>query len=216
MAVLVRRFAAGAGRCQLVPQGQSAGSTSLRSPSSSQMMPRGLSPSRCVEDFRAIQLVVGSGALLLEAWFANAGRRSPLPSTPPQPGRHTSRRGRMQRCGDRRSSIVSTCKAFNGLPSATLPCRGRGTNVSVVARQRTSKFTTSTTKHLAERHPKTSRFCASRAHDTADEQRRRRTHWEAGLNTYAEKRYGEDWQSRRDADRIAEEFDDWLERRGDA
>jgi len=33
----------------------------------------------------------------------------------------------------------------------------------------------------------------------------------AGLNTYATKKYGEDWQDRVDADEIAEEFDRWLE-----
>lgn len=37
--------------------------------------------------------------------------------------------------------------------------------------------------------------------------------FEAGLDTYATKKYGEDWQDRAGADEIAEEFDRWLEDR---
>jgi hypothetical protein len=32
------------------------------------------------------------------------------------------------------------------------------------------------------------------------------------MNTYATKKYGEDWQDRPDVDRIEEEFDDWRDR----
>lgn len=55
-----------------------------------------------------------------------------------------------------------------------------------------------------------------RCHDRADERRRRRNHRAAGMKTYAEKKYGEDWQSMVDPDALAEEFGDWRERRGDA
>jgi 5-methylcytosine-specific restriction endonuclease McrA len=34
----------------------------------------------------------------------------------------------------------------------------------------------------------------------------------AGMNTYATKKYGEDWQERSDVEQIEEEFDDWLNR----
>lgn len=51
-----------------------------------------------------------------------------------------------------------------------------------------------------------------RCHDQADEQRRRRNHHWAGMQTYAEKKYGEDWCSM-DLHDLAEEFDDWCQRR---
>jgi hypothetical protein len=53
-------------------------------------------------------------------------------------------------------------------------------------------------------------------HDKADVRRRRHSRWEAGLDTYATKKYGEDWQGTGDGDLIAEEYNDWLERRSDA
>ncbi len=52
-------------------------------------------------------------------------------------------------------------------------------------------------------------------HGPADERRRRNNHREAGLNTYAAKKYGEDWHSMKDPDLVAEEFDDWRERRSE-
>lgn len=55
-----------------------------------------------------------------------------------------------------------------------------------------------------------------RCHDEADEQRRRQSHRKKGIVTYAEKKYGEDWQSMVDWEVLAEEFEDWRERRADA
>jgi hypothetical protein len=59
-------------------------------------------------------------------------------------------------------------------------------------------------------------------HADADEERakagRRRSEqarFTAGLDTYATKKYGEDWVERADADEIAEEFGEWLERQDD-
>ncbi len=52
-------------------------------------------------------------------------------------------------------------------------------------------------------------------HVGADEQRRRKSRREAGLNTWATKKCGEDWQSSGDSDLIVEAFDDWVERRND-
>jgi 5-methylcytosine-specific restriction endonuclease McrA len=42
-----------------------------------------------------------------------------------------------------------------------------------------------------------------------------RARYEAGLNTYATKKYGEDWDYNHDPDEIAEEFDQWLEEKGE-
>jgi 5-methylcytosine-specific restriction endonuclease McrA len=37
--------------------------------------------------------------------------------------------------------------------------------------------------------------------------------YDAGLDTYATKKYGEEWDYCRDPDEVAREFDDWLERK---
>ena len=39
--------------------------------------------------------------------------------------------------------------------------------------------------------------------------------FDAGMDTYATKRYGEDWDDYHDPDMMAEEFDGWLEGKGD-
>lgn len=52
-------------------------------------------------------------------------------------------------------------------------------------------------------------------HARADELRRHRSRRKAGMNTWASKKYGEDWQNLGDSDLIAERFDDWAERRND-
>lgn len=60
----------------------------------------------------------------------------------------------------------------------------------------------------------------STCHRLADQQRaaqgRQRSAtalYEAGLDTYATKKYGEEWWMHHDSDWIAEEFDNWLERK---
>ena len=89
------------------------------------------------------------------------------------------------------------------------------------------------TKHSLELHHKTYErlgrelisdlevLCKS-CHETADRERVQRgiersasTKFEAGLETYGIKKYGEDWQERFDEDRISEEFETWLESRDD-
>lgn len=59
-------------------------------------------------------------------------------------------------------------------------------------------------------------------HGEADRERERQVEWvaqtrryNAGLSTFATKKYGEDWEMRVDEDRAAEEFDEWLENKGD-
>jgi 5-methylcytosine-specific restriction endonuclease McrA len=39
--------------------------------------------------------------------------------------------------------------------------------------------------------------------------------FEAGLDTYAEKKYGEDWADHLDHENISDEFDEWLESKRD-
>jgi HNH endonuclease len=61
-----------------------------------------------------------------------------------------------------------------------------------------------------------------RCHETADRERALQgqmrsaaAQYNAALDTYASKKYGEDWDCRHDSERIAEEFDQWLERKED-
>jgi 5-methylcytosine-specific restriction endonuclease McrA len=68
-------------------------------------------------------------------------------------------------------------------------------------------------KSLGQEKPEDLEVLCIPCHDEADVVRRRRNHWEAGLNTFATKKYGEDWASTGDWDLIAEEFDEWRERR---
>jgi len=49
----------------------------------------------------------------------------------------------------------------------------------------------------------------------ATEERRVEARFEAGLDTYARKKYGLYWEDRHDAAHIEEEFADWLERKED-
>lgn len=64
----------------------------------------------------------------------------------------------------------------------------------------------------------------TRCHEIEDERRgaeaRRRSEralddaiWESGLNTFATKKYDEDWYMTHDYDVVAEEYAEWLERR---
>jgi hypothetical protein len=51
-------------------------------------------------------------------------------------------------------------------------------------------------------------------HIVADEERasaNKQKRFNAALNTYAEKKYGEDWNDWRDRDDVEDEFRDWLE-----
>jgi hypothetical protein len=64
--------------------------------------------------------------------------------------------------------------------------------------------------------------CHKKADDDRREEaaRRRRARqaeslWEARLDGWAAKVYGDDWQDRHDADKIEDEFAAWLDRRGD-
>lgn len=50
-------------------------------------------------------------------------------------------------------------------------------------------------------------------HNILDKVRVRQTIHNRGLDTYATKKYGDDWECRSDAWAIEEEFSDWLERR---
>jgi hypothetical protein len=85
-------------------------------------------------------------------------------------------------------------------------------------------------KHFLELHHKTDErlgrelttdlevLCRT-CHERADRERERHSaarsisaHFEAGLETYATKKYGEDWHERNDEGAISEEFEKW---RGD-
>jgi 5-methylcytosine-specific restriction endonuclease McrA len=87
------------------------------------------------------------------------------------------------------------------------------------------------TKHFLELHHKTYErlgrespsdlevLCRS-CHERADRERERhvvarsvRARFDAGLETFATKKYGEDWHQREDEERVAEEFEKWLEDR---
>jgi 5-methylcytosine-specific restriction endonuclease McrA len=53
-------------------------------------------------------------------------------------------------------------------------------------------------------------------HEKADEERAlqgQARRYNAALDTYATKKYGEGWNFQRDPDQVAEEFDQWLERK---
>lgn len=52
-------------------------------------------------------------------------------------------------------------------------------------------------------------------HAAADDERRSRNHKNAAKKTYAEKKYGDDWQDRVDPEQLDEEFSDWLDRQRD-
>jgi 5-methylcytosine-specific restriction endonuclease McrA len=89
------------------------------------------------------------------------------------------------------------------------------------------------TKHFLEVHHKTYErlgreltsdlevLCKT-CHEKADRERAQegiarsaRAKFAAGLDTYGTKKYGEDWQERLDEDRVAEEFETWLESHDD-
>jgi len=48
-------------------------------------------------------------------------------------------------------------------------------------------------------------------HEHIDSNRYARNRFKKGLDTYASKKYGEDWVEDLDYDEIAQEFDDWLD-----
>jgi hypothetical protein len=59
-----------------------------------------------------------------------------------------------------------------------------------------------------------------RCHEDADRERARQGYmrteearYNAALNTYATKKYGEHWEEYLDHEQVAEEFDRWLERK---
>jgi 5-methylcytosine-specific restriction endonuclease McrA len=52
---------------------------------------------------------------------------------------------------------------------------------------------------------------ADRVREAATRQKVAIARYQAGLETYASKKYGEEWADRLDSDQIAEEFDSWLE-----
>lgn len=54
-----------------------------------------------------------------------------------------------------------------------------------------------------------------KCHPEADSKRSEIARFDAGLDTYASKKYGEDWADYMDHDMVADEFDDWLESQGD-
>jgi len=54
-----------------------------------------------------------------------------------------------------------------------------------------------------------------KCHKRADAVRASNTRYDNGLDTYASKKYGEDWEYYYDYDDIADEFDEWLERQDD-
>jgi 5-methylcytosine-specific restriction endonuclease McrA len=51
-------------------------------------------------------------------------------------------------------------------------------------------------------------------HEVADQERASYTHYQARLNGWATKVYGEDWWERQDEEEVSAEFDEWCESKG--
>jgi 5-methylcytosine-specific restriction endonuclease McrA len=75
---------------------------------------------------------------------------------------------------------------------------------------------------LGHEHLSDLELLCPRCHSIADAERaaagRRRSATalhDAGLATFAEKKYGEDWESDRDYESVSEEYEQWLERNAD-
>ena len=83
-----------------------------------------------------------------------------------------------------------------------------------------------TYERLGSERPDDLELLCKSCHDVADRERALRgkvrsakalekAHHEAALNTYATKKYDEDWRDRNDCDDIEQEFGDWLDRQSE-
>jgi len=79
-----------------------------------------------------------------------------------------------------------------------------------------------TYERLGKERPSDLLVLCSFCHEHADRKRERdvaasaaRHHWNARLDGWATKRYGEDWNYYYDESEVEEEFEEWLDRRGD-
>jgi hypothetical protein len=77
-----------------------------------------------------------------------------------------------------------------------------------------------TYEHLGNEEPGELQVLCVACHEIADRERAQKTHrraatalYNARLDGYARKKYGDDWEYRRDSGEIEEEFDNWLERK---
>jgi len=69
-----------------------------------------------------------------------------------------------------------------------------------------------TYERLGDELPSDVELLCHECHETADAERVAASH-NAALDTYATKKYGEDWDLDLDPEEVADEFDEWLERK---
>jgi len=67
---------------------------------------------------------------------------------------------------------------------------------------------------LYNEHPEDLEVLCKKCHDLADKERAEETRFNNALDTYATKKYGEDWMLYYDEHYIEEEFQYWLEKKG--
>lgn len=74
---------------------------------------------------------------------------------------------------------------------------------------------------LGDEHPNDLKVVCIECHKIEDELRTHRTQieletkrYEARMNAWASKVYGDDWETYKDEDEVSDAFDDWLDRRG--
>lgn len=65
---------------------------------------------------------------------------------------------------------------------------------------------------LGDERPQDLRVLCAKCHDETHKTLSAQRQYDAALETYASKKYGENWDCYRDVDQIIEEFDEWLER----